>query len=34
MGDYIFRNNFAPRTKFYVPKDEFPIPLNFIDVQR
>ena len=24
----------APRTKLNVPKDDFPIPLNYIDVQR
>ena len=34
MGNYMYRNPLAPRTKLYVPKDGFPIPLNHIDVQR
>ena len=34
MRDYIFRNHVAPRTKFYVPKDDFPMLLNHINVQR
>ena len=34
LGNYIFRNHVASRTKLYVPKDDFPIPLNYIDVQR
>ena len=34
VGDYIIRNHVAPRTKLSVPKDDFPIPLNYIDVQR
>ena len=29
----MYRNHVAPRTKLYVPKDDFPIPLNYIDVQ-
>ena len=28
MGDYIQRNHVAPRTESYVPKEDFPIPLN------
>ena len=31
---YIYRNHVAPRTKLCVPKDDLPIPLNYIDVQR
>ena len=34
IGNYIHRNHVAPRTKLYVPKDAFPIPLKYIDVQR
>ena len=34
LGGYIYRDHVAPRTKLYVPKDDFPIPLNYIDVQR
>ena len=34
MRDYMYRNHVAPRTKLCVPKDGFPIPLNYIDVQR
>ena len=33
MGDYMCRNHVAPKTKLCVPKDDFPIPLNDIDVQ-
>ena len=34
MGDHKNRNHVAPRTKLFVPKDDFPIPRNYIDVQR
>ena len=34
MRDYTCRNHVAPRTKLYVPKKDFPIPLNYTDVQR
>ena len=34
MGNYENRNPFAPRTTLYVPKEGFPKPLNYIDVQR
>ena len=34
MGDYVYRNHVAPRTKLHVPHDDFPIPLNYMDVQR
>ena len=34
MGSYTHRNHVAPRTKLYVPKDEFSFPVNYIDVQR
>ena len=34
MGDYIYRNHVAPRTRLSVPKDDFPIPQNCIDIQR
>ena len=30
----MYRNHVAPRTKLYVPKDDFPVPLHYIDVQR
>ena len=30
MRDYMYRNLVAPRTKLYVPKDDFPIPLIWI----
>ena len=33
MGDYKNRNHVASRTKFHVPKEDFPRPLNCIDVQ-
>ena len=33
MGNYMSRNLVAPR-KTLVPKDDFPIHLNYIDVQR
>ena len=28
MRDSIYRNHVAQRTKLYVPKDDFPMPLN------
>ena len=31
---YMYRNHVAPRRKIIVPKDDFPIPLNYIHVQR
>ena len=34
MGDYIYRNHVAPRTKLYVPKHDFPRPVNYVDFQR
>ena len=34
VGDYVYRNHTVPRTKLYVPKDDFQIPPNHIDVQR
>ena len=34
MEDYKNRDHVAPRTKLHVPKDDFPIPLNYLDVQR
>ena len=35
VGVYTYRNHVAPRTtKLYAPKDDFPIPLNYIDVLR
>ena len=34
IGHYIYRNHVAPRTTLNVPKDEFPILLNYIEVQR
>ena len=34
MGDDVYRNHVAPGTKLYVPTDDFPVPLNHIDVQR
>ena len=34
MGDCIYRDHVAPMTKPFVPKDDFPIHLNCIDVQR
>ena len=34
VGDYIHLNHVAPRTKLCVPKDGFPIPLNYMNVQR
>ena len=30
----MYRNHVVPVTQLCVPKDEFPIPLNYIDVQR
>ena len=33
-GGYVYRNHVAPRTKLHVPKDDFPISLTYIDVQR
>ena len=34
VGDYIFLNHVAPRTKLYVPTNDFPTLLNYVDVQR
>ena len=34
MGDYIYWNHVAPRSKLCVPKDDFPLPLNCMDVHR
>ena len=34
LGDYTYRNHVALRTKLHVPMDDFPIPLDYIDVQR
>ena len=34
VGDYVHRDHFAKRTKLYVPKDDFQIPLNCMFVQR
>ena len=34
MGNDSFRNHADPRTKLFAPKDDFPTPLNYIDVQR
>ena len=34
LGDYLYRTHVAPRTKLFVPKDDLPIPMNYIDVQR
>ena len=31
---HTYRNHAAPRAKLFVPKDDFTIPLNFVDVQR
>ena len=34
MGDFAYWKHVAPRTKLHVPKDDFPIPLNSIDVEK
>ena len=34
VGNYMYRNHVAPRTKLCVPKHDFPTPLNYIGVQR
>ena len=34
MGEIIFRNHVASTTKFYVPKNDFPMLLYYSDVQR
>ena len=34
MGDHVYRNHVAPRTKLHVPRDDSPTPLTCTDVQR
>ena len=34
MRDYTYRNHVTPWTKLFVPRHDFPIHLNYIDVQR
>ena len=34
MGNYTRRNHVAPRTKLYVPTNDFPTLLKNVDVQR
>ena len=34
VGNYMYRNHVAPRTKLCVPKHDFPTLLNYIGVQR
>ena len=34
MGDYVYLNHVAPKTKLFVPKHDFLIPLNYINIQR
>ena len=34
LGDFAHWKHVAPRTKLHVPKDDFPIPLNSIDVEK
>ena len=34
LWEITYRNHVAPRTNLFVPKDAFPLPLKYIDVQR